>query len=174
MTVRYKLRTVLDSQHMWVMRVECDIVDLRLKNANLVSRLTSHRLGELNSVTKSLGSSWLRRDWRRFHFRICASSSSATVAMPGGIKATSLDGQEASVITDYIIKPLQDAGAIVPTSYEAFEDAIKEAFEKLVTQVLLTLLFSISELGMLSGVLGTGIGLVCLLTKTDDLSKPLR
>ncbi|KAK9130790.1 hypothetical protein Sjap_011277 [Stephania japonica] len=86
-------------------------------------------------------SSWLRRDWRRFDFRICASSSSATIAKPGvikitlvptkpikgkktrtsgihkkvkvfkeenylanWIKAAALDGQEASVITDYIIK----------------------------------------------------------------------
>ncbi|KAK9130784.1 hypothetical protein Sjap_011271 [Stephania japonica] len=31
-------------------------------------------------------SSWLRREWRRFDFRICASLSSATVAKPGGIK----------------------------------------------------------------------------------------
>ncbi|KAK9130806.1 hypothetical protein Sjap_011293 [Stephania japonica] len=35
-------------------------------------------------------SSWLRRDWRRFNFRICASSSSATVDKPGGIKITSV------------------------------------------------------------------------------------
>lgn len=28
---------------------------------------------------------------------------------------------------------LRDAGAIVPTSYEAFEGAIKDAFEKLVS-----------------------------------------
>ncbi|KAK9130800.1 hypothetical protein Sjap_011287 [Stephania japonica] len=31
-------------------------------------------------------SSWLRRDWRRFDFRICALSSFAIVAKPGGIK----------------------------------------------------------------------------------------
>ncbi|KAK9138397.1 hypothetical protein Sjap_008991 [Stephania japonica] len=33
-------------------------------------------------------SSWLRRDWRHFDFRICASSSSAIVTKPGGIKVT--------------------------------------------------------------------------------------
>ncbi|KAK9136514.1 hypothetical protein Sjap_007108 [Stephania japonica] len=53
MTVRYKLRTVLDSRHMWVMRAECGIVNSRLTNVDLVSRLTSHQLGELNSVTKN-------------------------------------------------------------------------------------------------------------------------
>ncbi|KAK9145073.1 hypothetical protein Sjap_004976 [Stephania japonica] len=31
-------------------------------------------------------SSWLTRDWRRFDFIICTSSSSATVAKPGEIK----------------------------------------------------------------------------------------
>ncbi|KAK9084361.1 hypothetical protein Scep_030832 [Stephania cephalantha] len=33
---------------------------------------------------------------------------------------------------------LQDAGAVVPTSYEAFEDAIKETFEKLVEEGKIT------------------------------------
>lgn len=35
---------------------------------------------------------------------------------------------------------LRDAGAIVPTSYEAFEGAIKEAFEKLVSLLILSIL----------------------------------
>jgi ATP citrate (pro-S)-lyase len=32
---------------------------------------------------------------------------------------------------------LKDAGAVVPTSYEAFETAIKETFEKLVSLYML-------------------------------------
>lgn len=33
---------------------------------------------------------------------------------------------------------LKDAGAVVPTSYEAFEASIKETFDKLVTFCILT------------------------------------
>lgn len=36
---------------------------------------------------------------------------------------------------------LRDAGAVVPTSYEAFEAAIKETFEKLVSFFILRLTF---------------------------------
>ncbi|KAK9130787.1 hypothetical protein Sjap_011274 [Stephania japonica] len=59
-------------------------------------------LTKTDDLSKPL--SWWRRDCRCFDFRICASSSSAIVTKPGGIKAAALDGQEASVITDYIIK----------------------------------------------------------------------
>lgn len=34
-------------------------------------------------------------------------------------------------------KALRDAGAIVPTSYEALEDAIKETFGKLVNSLII-------------------------------------
>lgn len=33
---------------------------------------------------------------------------------------------------------LKDAGAVVPTSYEALETAIKETFEKLVSSTIIT------------------------------------
>lgn len=36
---------------------------------------------------------------------------------------------------------LKDAGAVVPTSYEAFESVIKETFEKLVSFVYIGFLF---------------------------------
>lgn len=41
---------------------------------------------------------------------------------------------------------LKEAGAIVPTSYEALEAAIKETFEKLVKLHYMTLFYNIKEL----------------------------